>query len=422
MRRNPKIRKVVLAYSGGLDTSVMVRWLKETYDCEVVCMTADVGQGEELTGLEEKAITTGASKLIVSDLREEFVREAVFTAIKANAIYEGYYLLGTALARPIIAKSFVEIAKAEGADAIAHGATGKGNDQVRFELAAFALNPEIETIAPWRIWSFRSRTDLLNYAAEHDIPIMSSNAEKPYSMDRNLMHISYEGGILEDPWFQPPKEMFILTCAPEDAPEEPQFVTVDFVDGEPVGIDGQEMAPVALVEHANALGAKHGVGRVDIVENRYVGIKSRGVYETPGVTLLHHAHRAVESLTLDREVMRLRDSLVPKLTELIYNGFWFSPEMEYLKNFMNEIQSGVTGTARIKLYKGSVEIVGRKAPDSLYSREFATFEEDDVYRQADAEGFIRLNALRLKLHTLRRNGKLNRMNDSALAELADYID
>jgi len=416
-----KIKKVVLAYSGGLDTSVMTTWLRETYNCEVICMTADVGQGEEMDGLEEKAISTGASKLIIKDLRKEFVEEAVHTAIKSNAVYEGYYLLGTSLARPVIGKALIDVANAEGADAIAHGATGKGNDQVRFELAAYALKPEIQVIAPWREWEFRSRTDLMNYAAKHGITITSSG-EKPYSMDRNLMHISYEGGILEDPWFEPPEEMFRLSVSPERAPDQAEYVDIDYVDGIPVAINGERLGSVELIERANALGGKHGIGRVDIVENRYVGIKSRGVYETPGVTILYHGHRAIESLTLDREVMRLRDSLVPKLTELIYNGFWYGPDMEYLRSFMDTIQKGVTGTARLKLYKGSTTIVGRKAPNSLYSQEYATFEEDEVYRQADADGFIRLNALRLRLHTLRKTGKLNAMDKSDLADLADYIE
>ncbi len=415
------VKKVVLGYSGGLDTSVMVTWLREKYDCEVICVTADLGQGEELDGLEAKALKTGASKLIIKDLREAFVREAVFTAVKSNALYESFYLLGTSLARPIIAKAMVDVAVAEGADAIAHGATGKGNDQVRFELSAYALRPEIQVIAPWRTWEFRSRTDLLRYAEERQIPVTAS-AEKPYSMDRNLMHISYEGGILEDPWFEPKEEMFLWTKRPEDAPDAPRYVELSYRDGVPFAIDGQRLGPVALVEESNRIAAEHGVGRIDIVENRFVGIKSRGVYETPGVTLLHLGHQAIEQIVLDREVMRLRDSLAPKLSELIYNGFWFSPEMEYLKSFMDTIQQGVTGTARLKLYKGSARIVGRKAPNSLYSQEFATFEEDEVYHQADAEGFIRLNALRLRLHTLRREGKLNKVDDSVLAELADYIE
>jgi len=416
-----KIKKVVVAYSGGLDTSVMVTWLKETYGCEVVCMTADLGQGEELDGLEEKAIRTGATKLVIADLRAEFVKEAVFTAIKSNAVYEGFYLLGTALARPVISKALVEVAINENADAIAHGATGKGNDQVRFELSSYALKPDIQVVAPWREWKFRSRTDLIEYAAERGIPITSS-AEKPYSMDRNLMHISYEGGILEDPWFEPPEDMFLWTRRPEDAPSTAELVEVEYEEGVPVAINGTRMGPVELLETANEIAAKHGIGRIDIVENRYVGIKSRGVYETPGVTILHMGHRAVESLTLDREVMRLRDSLVPKITEIIYNGYWFSPEMNYLRNFMDDVQQGVTGTARLRLYKGAAHIVGRKAPNSLYSREYATFEEEDVYRQADADGFIRLNALRLRLHTLRQEGKLGKADEAILAELADFIE
>lgn len=393
-----KINKAILAYSGGLDTSVMVHWLRENYGCEVICMTADVGQAEELDGLEEKAISTGASKFYLADLKEEFVRDFVFPAIKASAIYEGYYLLGTSLARPVIAKALVDIARKEGAEAIAHGATGKGNDQVRFELTAYALHPEIEVIAPWREWEFKGREALMNYCAERQIPI-TATSEKPYSMDRNIMHISFEGGILEEPWAAPPEDMFLLTEDPRRAPDQPEEVEIGFKDGEPISVNGQEMGPVELLTCLNTMAGRHGVGRVDIVENRFVGIKSRGVYETPGVTLLHVAHHAVESITLDREVLRLRDSLVPKFSELVYNGFWYAPEMELLLGFMNQIQMGVTGTARLRLYKGSVTMVGRKAPNSLYNPEYATFEEDTVYNQADAEGFIKINALRLKLYS-----------------------
>jgi argininosuccinate synthase len=391
------VKKVVLAYSGGLDTSVMVSWLKENYGCEVICMTADVGQAEELDGLEAKAIKTGASKFYLADLREEFARDFVFPAIKANAIYEGYYLLGTSLARPVIAKALVDVAKKEGADAIAHGATGKGNDQVRFALTAYALLPEIKVIAPWREWDLKGREALMAYCRERDIPV-AATAEKPYSMDRNLMHISYEGGILEDPFSGPNEDMFLLTTSPEKAPDQAEYVTIGFEAGIPVSVDGKRMGPVAIIDHLNKVGGRHGVGRVDIVENRFVGIKSRGVYETPGVTILHRAHHAIESITLDREVLRLRDSLVPKFSELVYNGFWFAPEMELLLKFMNEIQASVTGEARIKLYKGMATMVGRRAPNSLYNDEYATFGADTVYDQHDAEGFIKINALRLKLY------------------------
>ncbi|MCA9563019.1 MAG: argininosuccinate synthase [Myxococcales bacterium] len=383
------IQKVVLAYSGGLDTSVMVHWLRENYGCEVICMTADVGQAEELDGLEEKAYKTGAAGFHLVDLKEDFAKNFVLPAIKANAIYEGYYLLGTSLARPCIGKALVDVAVKEGAQAIAHGATGKGNDQVRFELSAYSLHPEIQVIAPWREWKLKSREQLMAFCKERDIPV-AATAEKPYSMDRNLMHISYEGGILEEPWNAPTEDMFLLTTSPEKAPDEPEYVEIDYVDGTPVAINGQKMSPVELIDAANKIGGRHGIGRVDIVENRYVGIKSRGVYETPGVTLLHRGHHAVESITLDREVLRLRDSLVPKYTELVYNGFWFSPEMELMLKFMNDIQTGVSGTARLKLFKGSAQIVGRKAKNSLYSHEHATFGEDTVYDQHDAEGFIKI--------------------------------
>jgi argininosuccinate synthase len=394
-----KIDKVILAYSGGLDTSVILRWLKETYNCEVVCFAADVGQAEELGGLEEKALATGASKLYIEDARDEFARDFVFTALKANAVYEGVYLMGTSLARPLIAKKHIEIARREGARAVAHGATGKGNDQVRFELTYYALEPDIRVIAPWREWTFKSRSDLIAYAREHNIPV-TATVEKPYSMDRNLMHISYEGGILEDPWAEPPSEIFILTRSPEDAPDKPQYVEVEFESGTPVAVDGERLSPAALIDRLNRLGGEHGVGRVDLVENRYVGMKSRGVYETPGVTILHAAHRAVESLTLDREVMHLKDSLAPRIAEMIYYGFWYTPEMEAIRALLDETQKRVTGTARLKLYKGQCSLVGRKSPCSLYSEAFATFERDTVYNQRDAEGFIKLNALRLRLRKL----------------------
>ncbi len=391
-----KIDKVILAYSGGLDTSVILRWLKETYHSEVVCFAADVGQAEELGGLEEKALATGASKLYIEDARDEFARDFVFTALKANAVYEGVYLMGTSLARPLIAKKHIEIARKEGARAVAHGATGKGNDQVRFELTYYALEPDIQVIAPWREWNFKSRSDLIAYAQQHKIPI-TATVEKPYSMDRNLMHISYEGGILEDPWAAPPEQIFILTRSPEDAPDKPLYVEVEFERGIPVAVDGELLSPAALIDCLNRLGGEHGVGRVDLVENRYVGMKSRGVYETPGVTILHAAHRAVESLTLDREVMHLKDSLAPRIAEMIYYGFWYTPEMEAIRALLDETQKRVTGTARLKLYKGQCSLVGRKSPYSLYSEAFATFERDTVYNQRDAEGFIKLNALRLRL-------------------------
>ena len=390
------IRKIVLAYSGGLDTSVMLRWLKDNYGCEVVCYCADVGQGAEMEGLEAKALETGASKLYVEDLREEFVREYVWTAVKANAVYEGVYLMGTSLARPVIAKRQIEIAQKEGADAVAHGATGKGNDQVRFELTYYALQPNIKVIAPWREWDFKGRTDLIEYAKQHKIPI-TATAEKPYSTDANLMHISYEGGILEDPWAEPPENIFQLTRSPEDAQSEAQHIVLSFERGEPVAIDGEKLGPVGLLESLNKLGGKHGIGRVDVVENRFVGMKSRGVYETPGVTILQAAHRALESITLDREVMHLRDSLGVKFAESVYYGFWFAPEFRLMRNMIDETQLNVTGDVRVKLYKGNVIVLGRRSPYSLYDESVATFEADTVYNQRDAEGFIKLNALRLRM-------------------------
>jgi argininosuccinate synthase len=399
MTETKKIDKVVLAYSGGLDTSVILKWLKESYSCEVVCFAADIGQAEELSGLEEKAYSTGASKLFVEDLREEFVRDFVFTAVKANAVYEGVYLMGTSLARPLIAKKQIEIARRENAHAVSHGATGKGNDQVRFELTYYALEPNIQVIAPWREWSFKSRSDLIAYAEKHRIPIVATK-EKPYSMDRNLMHISYEGGILEDPWAEPPANIFILTRAPEEAPDKPAYIEIDFEQGVPVAVDGERLSPASLLDRLNKVGGEHGVGRVDLVENRFVGMKSRGVYETPGVTILHAAHRAVESLTLDREVAHLKDSLGPRVAEMIYYGFWYTPEFEAIRALLDETQKNVTGTARLKLYKGGCSVVGRKSRFSLYSEAFATFERDTVYNQRDAEGFIKLNALRLRMRKL----------------------
>jgi argininosuccinate synthase len=396
-----KVKKVVLAYSGGLDTSVILRWLKNEFGCEVVTFTADVGQAEELDHLEEKAISTGASKVYIEDLREEFVRDYVFTALKANAIYEGTYLLGTSIARPLIAKRQVEIAQLEGADAVAHGSTGKGNDQVRFELTYYALNPYIRIISPWRQWQFKSREDLIAYARENGIPVPVTK-EKPYSSDRNLLHISFEGGILEDPWFEPSEEMFILSVSPERAPDRPTMIEIDFEDGIPKRIDGQPFSPANLLQQLNDMGGRNGVGRVDMVENRYVGMKSRGVYETPGGTILHIAHRAIESITMDREVMHFRDSLIPKISELIYYGYWFSPEMEVLKKTIDEMQKDVTGTVRLKLYRGNCTVIGRKSEKSLYHGGFATFEKDTVYNQKDAEGFIRLNALRLRIRRMMR--------------------
>jgi argininosuccinate synthase len=391
------IQKLVLAYSGGLDTSVILHWLKEHFGCEVVAYCADVGQGEETEGLEQKARSTGASKLYLEDLREEFAREFVFPMMRANAVYEGYYLLGTSIARPAIARKQVEIAWREGADAVAHGATGKGNDQVRFELSFARLAPQLTVVAPWRHpeWPFKGRADMVAYAAEKRIPVPVT-AEKPYSMDRNLVHVSYEGGILEDPWREPYGDMFRLTVAPEDAPNEAEYVEIEYLNGNPVAINGDRFSPARIIERANQLGGRHGIGRVDLVENRYVGIKSRGVYETPGVTLLLHGHRAVEQLTLDREVMHLRDGLVPRYAEMVYNGHWFAPERESLQALIDEAQRHATGVARLKLYKGSVSIAGRRSVYSLYDSAMASFEQSGGYRQADAEGFIRLNSLRLR--------------------------
>ncbi len=390
-----KIKKVVLAYSGGLDTSVMLHWLKERYGCEVVCYCADVGQGEELDGLEEKARATGASKLYVEDLRQEFVTDFVWPAVQANAVYEGIYLLGTSLARPVIAKRQIEIARREGADAVAHGATGKGNDQVRFELTYYALEPDIKVVAPWREWEFKGRTDLIAYCEQHRIPVTATHA-KPYSTDRNLMHVSYEGGILEDPWAEPPADIFQLTKSPEEARAEAEYVVVGFEAGIPVSIGGERMGAVALLEELNRLGGAHGIGRIDLVENRFVGMKSRGVYETPGVTILQAAHRALESITMDREVLRMRDSLSLKFAENIYYGFWFAPETELMRRTINETQKDVTGEVRLKLYRGNAIVAGRRAPRSLYNERLATFEADTIYNQRDAEGFIKLNALRLR--------------------------
>jgi len=392
------IQRIVLAYSGGLDTSVILRWLIETYGASVVCLVADIGQEEDLAETAEKAMRTGASDCIVSDLREEFVREYVFSAIAANAVYEGSYLLGTSLARPVIAKEQVRVARQVGADAVSHGCTGKGNDQMRFELTYQALAPDLKIIAPWREWDMRGRTELMTYAQKHEIPI-EATLRKPYSIDRNLFHISYEGGILEDPWRAPDEEMFEWTTSPQRAPDSPAEVEVDFERGCPVAVNGERLGPVDLLTQLNDLAASHGVGRVDLVEDRVVGMKSRGVYETPGGTVLHAAHRALESITLDREVMLERDRLIPRIAQLIYNGFWFSPEMEFVTSAVAKSQEHVTGTVRLRLYKGVATVLGRRAPRSLYSETIATFEADDAdeYSQRDADGFIRLNALRLKL-------------------------
>src|SRR5256712_3207457 len=394
------VQRIVLAYSGGLDTSVILRWLVERYRAEVVAFCADLGQAEELAGLEEKARLTGATKTIVEDLREEFVRDFVFPMFRAGAIYENQYLLGTSIARPLIAKRQVEVARKERADAVAHGATGKGNDQVRFELTYAALAPDLKVIAPWREWEVNSGTLLIEIAKKHDIPVPVT-AERPHSMDRNPFHISYEGGILEDPWAEPPDKMYLLTQSPESAPDVPVYVEVEFEAGNPVAVDGTRLGPVALLERVNRIGAEHGIGRVDLVENRFVGMKSRGCYETPGGTILVAARRALESITLDREVLHLRDALVPRYAEMIYYGFWFSPERQALQKFLDECVQDVTGTVRLKLYKGNLMVAGRRSPRSLYRTDFATFEADTVYRQRDAEGFINLNALRLKIRSLR---------------------
>jgi argininosuccinate synthase len=396
----PEVKRVVLAYSGGLDTSVILRWLIEKYHCDVVAYCADLGQGEELIPIRDKALKTGAVGVHVVDLRETFVRDFIFPMLRANAIYEGAYLLGTSIARPLIAQAQVDIALKERADAVAHGATGKGNDQVRFELTYAALAPQLIVIAPWREWDLNSRTALMDFARRHDIPVPVT-AERPYSTDRNLFHISYEGGILEDPWAAPPDKMFQLTQSPEAAPDIPIDLLIDFERGDPVAVDGRPLGPVELLTTLNRIGGEHGIGRVDLVENRYVGMKSRGVYETPGGTILHIARRALESLTLDREVVHLRDGLTPRYAEMIYYGFWFAPERRALQTLMDECAQDVTGAVRLKLYKGNVTVTGRRSPRSLYRTDFATFEADTVYRQRDAEGFINLNALRLKIRSLR---------------------
>jgi argininosuccinate synthase len=393
------VKKVVLAYSGGLDTSIILRWLQDTYGCEVVTFTADIGQGEEVEPARAKAEMMGIREIFIDDLTEDFVRDYVFPMFRANTVYEGVYLLGTSIARPLIAKRLIEIAEQTGADAISHGATGKGNDQVRFEINALALRPDIKIIAPWREWDLLSREKLMAYAEQHGIPVdfAKKGKKSPYSMDANLLHISYEGKALEDPWVEPDDDMFRMTVSPEAAPDQPEYVEIDFEKGDAVAINGEKLSPANLLRRLNELGGKHGCGRVDLVENRFVGMKSRGVYETPGGTLLMAAHRAVESITLDREAMHLRDELMPRYAKLIYNGFWFAPEREALQALIDRTQERVTGTARLKLYKGNVIVVGRKAPVSLYSMDHVTFEEDEVYDQYDAEGFIKLNALRLRL-------------------------
>ena len=393
-----KVNKIVLAYSGGLDTSVIIKWLKEQYDAEIVAFAADVGQGQELDPVREKALATGANEVYIEDLKEEFVRDFVFPMLRGNAFYEGNYLLGTSIARPLIAKEQIRIAKECGADGVSHGATGKGNDQVRFELAYLDLNPDIKIIAPWREWDLTSRSVLIDYAKDNGIPI-PVNKNKPYSMDRNLFHISYEGGDLEDPWVAPNDNMFMLSVSPESAPDKATMVEIDYEEGNPVALNSERLSPAILLAKLNELGGENGIGRVDIVENRFVGMKSRGVYETPGGTILHVAHRAIESITMDREVMFLRDSLIPSYARMIYNGFWYSPERVLLQKMIDDSQKKVTGTARIKLYKGNCTVMGRKSSKSLYDQDIVTFEEGDGYRQDDADGFIRLNALRLKMYS-----------------------
>jgi argininosuccinate synthase len=397
--RDKNISKIVLAYSGGLDTSVILRWLIDEYECPVVAFAADIGQGEELLPLREKAKATGAESIHIVDLREEFVRDFVFPIFRANAAYEGTYLLGTSIARPCIAKAQMQVVAAVGADSVSHGATGKGNDQVRFELTYYSIDPDIAVIAPWRLWSMRSRSDLVEYCRAKSIPV-TVTAKKPYSMDRNLLHLSFEGGILEDPWAEPPDDMFVLTADPRSAPDNPEELIISFEAGDPVAIDGERLSPAELLARLNALAGRHGVGRVDMVENRYVGMKSRGVYETPGGTVVHAARRALESITLDREVMHLKDEWIPRYASLVYNGYWFAPERTMLQAAIDDAARSVSGEVRVKLYKGSVRVTGRKSERSLYDERFATFEADQVYAQADAEGFIRLNALRLRIRSL----------------------
>lgn len=395
------VKKIVLAYSGGLDTSVILKWLAEEYECPVVAYAADVGQTEDWDAIREKGMATGAEKVIISDLRQEFVEDYIFPAFRCNAIYEGSYLLGTSLARPIIGKEQVRIAHAEGADAVSHGATGKGNDQVRFELAYLGIDPSLKIIAPWRIWDLNSRTKLEEFAKKHNIPVPTTK-KNPYSSDENILHISFEGGLLENPWNEPDEDMYRLSVSPENAPDKATYLEIDFEKGDPVAINGERMAPLPLFEALNKVAGANGIGRLDLLENRFVGMKSRGVYETPGGTLLRNAHRDLETMCMDREVMRIRDSLVPRYAQLVYNGFWFSPERELLQVTMDESQKTVNGTVRMKLYKGNCVSVGKKSDQSLYQESFATFEEDDVYNQADAGGFIRLNGLRLQLVAMQK--------------------
>ncbi|MGE0918915.1 argininosuccinate synthase [Trichlorobacter lovleyi] len=405
MAKKQEVKKIVLAYSGGLDTSIILKWLKNEYGAEIVAFSADLGQGDELAPVREKALKTGASTVYIDDLREEFVRDFVYPMFRANAIYEGHYLLGTSIARPLIAKRQMEIAKLEGCDAVSHGATGKGNDQVRFELAYYHFDPSIAVIAPWREWKLNSRKALIAYAKKNDIPIPITK-KRPWSSDRNLLHISFEGGILEDTWAEAPEEMYVLTCKPEKAPNKAQYVEIEFEQGNAVAVDGVRMTPAQLLAHLNTIGGLHGVGRVDLLENRSVGMKSRGVYETPGGTILREAHSAVEQITMDREVMRIRDSLIPEYARQVYAGYWFSPEREMLQTLIDESQKTVNGVARVKLYKGHCRTVGRKSEtNSLFNLDFATFEKDKVYNQADAEGFIKINSLRLRIRSLMQGKK-----------------
>lgn len=395
----PTVKKVVLAYSGGLDTSVIVPWLKENYDCEVVCFTADVGQAEELDGLEEKALASGASQLIIRDLKEEFAGDYLFPLLRSGAVYERKYLLGTSIARPLIAKHQVEVAHQVGADALSHGATGKGNDQVRFELTFAALDPRLKVIAPWREWEIRSREDAIQYAHIHNIPVTSTE-KSIYSRDRNLWHLSHEGGLLEETWVEPEEAMFLITASPEDAPDQPEYIEIELESGTPVAVNGEKLSPAQLISHLNAIGGAHGIGRADLVESRLVGMKSHGVYETPGGTILMAAHRELESLVLDRETLHFKDVVALKYAELLYNGMWFTPLREALDSFINSTQGPVTGTVRLKIYKGNIIPVGRKSPFSLYREDFATFGQEDVYDQSDAEGFIHLYGLPLKVRAL----------------------
>ncbi len=405
MAKKQEVKKIVLAYSGGLDTSIILKWLKNEYGADIVAFSADLGQGDELDPVREKALKTGASTVYIDDLKEEFVRDFVYPMFRANAIYEGHYLLGTSIARPLIAKRQMEIAKLEGCDSVSHGATGKGNDQVRFELAYYHFDPSITVIAPWREWKLNSRKALIAYAKKNDIPIPITK-KRPWSSDRNLLHISFEGGILEDTWAEAPEEMYVLTCKPEKAPNKAQYLEIEFEQGNAVVVDGVRMTPAQLLAHLNTIGGLHGVGRVDLLENRSVGMKSRGVYETPGGTILREAHSAVEQITMDREVMRIRDSLIPEYARLVYAGYWFSPEREMLQTLIDESQKTVNGVARVKLYKGHCRTVGRKSEtNSLFNLDFATFEKDKVFNQADAEGFIKINSLRLRIRSLMQGKK-----------------